>query len=38
LLLRFTTDTIAAAPPFISSGEEIVKMVESLRTVLRHIA
>ena len=38
LLLRFTADTIAMAPPFISSEEEIVKMTESLRNVLRHIA
>jgi len=38
LLLRFTADTIAMAPPFISSEEEIVNMAESLRGVLRHIA
>jgi beta-alanine--pyruvate transaminase len=37
LLLRFTADTIAVAPPFISSGEEIVDMIESLRGVLRRI-
>ena len=38
LLLRFTADTIAMAPPFISSEEEIVNMAESLRGVLRRIA
>jgi beta-alanine--pyruvate transaminase len=38
LLLRFTTDTIALAPPFISNEEEIGRMPESLRSVLRHIA
>ena len=38
LLLRFTADTIAVAPPFISSEEEIVNMIESLRGVLRRIA
>ena len=37
LLLRFTADTIAMAPPFISSEEEIVGMIESLRGVLRRI-
>ncbi|HVS76201.1 MAG TPA: aspartate aminotransferase family protein [Steroidobacteraceae bacterium] len=37
LLLRFTADTIAMAPPFISSEEEIVNMIESLRGVLRRI-
>lgn len=37
LLLRFTADTIAMAPPFISSEEEIVDMIESLRGVLRRI-
>jgi beta-alanine--pyruvate transaminase len=37
LLLRFTADTIAVAPPFISSEEEIVNMIESLRGVLRRI-
>jgi beta-alanine--pyruvate transaminase len=38
LLLRFTADTIAMAPPFISGEEEIVNMIESLRSVLRRIA
>ena len=37
LLLRFTADTIAVAPPFISSEEEIVNMIEALRGVLRRI-
>lgn len=37
LLLRFTADTIAVAPPFICSEEEIVNMIESLRGVLRRI-
>ncbi len=38
LLLRFTADTIAMAPPFISSEEQIVNMIESLRRVLRRIS
>ncbi len=38
LLLRFTADTIAVAPPFISSEEEIRNMIETLRGVLRGIA
>jgi beta-alanine--pyruvate transaminase len=38
LLLRFTADTIAVAPPFIATEEEIVNMIESLRSVLRRIA
>jgi beta-alanine--pyruvate transaminase len=38
LLLRFTADTIAVAPPFISREEEIVHMTESLRGVLRRLA
>ncbi len=37
LLLRFTADTIAVAPPFISTEEEIRDMVETLRGVLRRI-
>lgn len=37
LLLRFTADTIAVAPPFISSEQEIVDMIESVRGVLRRI-
>jgi beta-alanine--pyruvate transaminase len=38
LLLRFTGDTIAVAPPFISTEAEIRDMVEALRTVLRRVA
>lgn len=38
LLLRVTGDTIAVAPPFISSVEEVQTMIESLRRVLRTIA
>ena len=38
LLLRFTADTLAVAPPFISSEAEIRDMVEKLRTVLRRLA
>jgi beta-alanine--pyruvate transaminase len=38
LLLRFTADTIAVAPPFISSEEEIRHMVETLRGVLRQVS
>lgn len=35
LLLRFTADTLAVAPPFISTEEEIRNMVETLRRLLR---
>ncbi len=38
LLLRFTGDTIAVAPPFISAEAEIRNMIEALRTVLRRVA
>ena len=38
LLLRFTADTLAVAPPFISTEAEIREMVEKLRSVLRRIA
>jgi beta-alanine--pyruvate transaminase len=38
LLLRFTADTLAVAPPFISSEEQIPNMVERLRDVLREVA
>jgi beta-alanine--pyruvate transaminase len=38
LLLRVTGDTIAVAPPFISSTEEVQIMIESLRRVLRAVA
>lgn len=37
LLLRFTADTIAVAPPFIASEEEIINMIETLRGVLRRV-
>ena len=37
LLLRFTADTIAMAPPFICRGEEIHNMIETLRKVLRRV-
>jgi len=35
ILLRFTGDTLALAPPFISTDDEIRHMVDSLRGVLR---
>jgi beta-alanine--pyruvate transaminase len=35
LLLRFTGDTIAVAPPFISTPEEIRSMIDSLRRTLQ---
>jgi beta-alanine--pyruvate transaminase len=35
LLLRVTADTIAVAPPFISSADEVKAMIESLRRTLR---
>ena len=38
LLLRFTADTIAMAPPFICSEEQVHDMIEALRGVLRRIA
>jgi beta-alanine--pyruvate transaminase len=34
LLLRFTGDTIAMAPPFISSAKQLVEMVDSLRGLI----
>jgi beta-alanine--pyruvate transaminase len=37
ILLRFTGDTLAVAPPFISSEEEIHHMVETVRQVLHVI-
>ena len=37
-LLRFTGDTLAVAPPFISTEQEIHAMVEALRDVLQHVA
>ncbi|HET9107126.1 MAG TPA: hypothetical protein VFN79_08020 [Steroidobacteraceae bacterium] len=38
LLLRITADTIAMAPPFICSEEQVRDMIETLRGVLRRIA
>jgi beta-alanine--pyruvate transaminase len=35
MLYRFTGETIAVAPPFISTKAEIEKMVESLRSAIR---
>jgi beta-alanine--pyruvate transaminase len=35
VLLRFTADTIAMGPPFISTPDEISAMVESLRRAIR---
>ena len=37
LLLRFTGDTLAVAPPFIATPEEIQGMVQTLRRVLHDI-
>jgi beta-alanine--pyruvate transaminase len=37
ILLRFTGDTLAVAPPFIATADEIRGMVETLRRVLREI-
>lgn len=37
LLLRFTGDTLAVAPPFVATEEEIRSMVEAMRKVLRHL-
>ena len=37
VLLRFTGDTLAVAPPFIATPDEIRGMVETLRRVLRDI-
>jgi beta-alanine--pyruvate transaminase len=37
ILLRFTGDTLAVAPPFIATPEEITGMVETLRRVLHDI-
>ena len=37
ILLRFTGDTLAVAPPFIATPEEIQVMVENLRRVLHDI-
>ena len=37
LLLRFTGDTIALGPPFISTTLQIERMIEGLRTVIRAV-
>jgi beta-alanine--pyruvate transaminase len=37
VLLRFTGDTLAVAPPFIATPEEIRHMVETVRKVLHAI-
>jgi beta-alanine--pyruvate transaminase len=37
ILLRFTGDTLAVAPPFIAAAEEIQGMVQTLRRVLQDI-
>jgi beta-alanine--pyruvate transaminase len=37
ILLRFTGDTLAVAPPFIAAPEEIQGMVQTLRRVLQDI-
>jgi beta-alanine--pyruvate transaminase len=34
-LFRFTGDTIAMAPPFVSTNVEIEKMVDALRNLVR---
>jgi beta-alanine--pyruvate transaminase len=34
-LLRFTGDTIAVGPPFISTEQELAKMVDGIRTSIR---
>ena len=35
MLFRFTGDTIAMAPPFISTQAEIEAMIETLRSAIR---
>ena len=37
ILLRFTGDVLAMAPPFIATEDEILQMIESVRGVLRRI-
>ena len=37
LLLRFTADTVAVAPPFVSTEDEVRHMIGALRTVLRRV-
>ena len=38
LLVRFTGDTIALAPPVISTADEIQRLVEGLRASIRAVA
>ena len=38
LMLRFTGETLALAPPFISSADEVVQAIEVLRESLRSAA
>ena len=38
LMARFTGETLALAPPFISTPEEITQAVETLRAALRAAA
>jgi beta-alanine--pyruvate transaminase len=38
LMLRFTGETLAMAPPFISTIDEIKEMTETLREALRATA
>ena len=38
LLVRFTGDTIALAPPAISTADEIQRLVEGLRASIRAVA
>lgn len=37
LLLRFTADTIALGPPFISTVDELQAMSDGLRRAIRHV-
>ena len=37
ILLRFTSDTIALGPPFISTEDELHSMGEKLRKAIRHV-
>jgi beta-alanine--pyruvate transaminase len=38
VLLRFTGETIAVAPPFIATTSELQHMVEALRAAIRQTA
>ncbi|MEY2890997.1 MAG: hypothetical protein RJA98_905 [Pseudomonadota bacterium] len=37
LLVRFTSDTIALGPPFISTADELLRLGEGLRRAIRHV-